>query len=132
MDIPPKHMHSPSWDYGSSKRKESNTSSAATHSHQNSANDSFFNRVFGYHSVESSRAASPVPSLASHTQQTKSSTFEPNTTNTKKSFNGSSSSASLTQSHNTSKTRHTRNSSAGNIPIPHASPLSISSKMQRR
>jgi hypothetical protein len=54
MDIPhAKHIHSPSWDNG--KRFTNNNNTHINHSHQHSATDSFFNRVFGHHSSESSR-----------------------------------------------------------------------------
>lgn len=58
MDTPhaKHHIHSPSWDNG--KKSMNNTTSSNTHSshsHQHSATDSFFNRVFGHHSSESSR-----------------------------------------------------------------------------
>ncbi|EIE82758.1 hypothetical protein RO3G_07463 [Rhizopus delemar RA 99-880] len=63
----PRHMHTPSWEQSnnnSGKRKETQT---VSNSFPNNSNnnpqhaDSFFNRVFGHHSSESSRAGSPVP-----------------------------------------------------------------------
>ncbi|KAG2200534.1 hypothetical protein INT47_012320, partial [Mucor saturninus] len=71
------------------------------HSHQHTGSDSFFNRVFGHHSSDSSRAGSPTPPL--------------NPT------------VDSTSNLHTKSSRHTRNSSTGHIPspVPYVSPISI-------
>jgi adenylate cyclase len=58
MDNPQsKHTHSPSWDqqqntsHGGKRRDATHN----VHSHQHTGSDSFFNRVFGHHSSDSSR-----------------------------------------------------------------------------
>ncbi|KAG0190477.1 cysteinyl-tRNA synthetase [Apophysomyces sp. BC1034] len=85
------------------------------HSHQHSATDSFFTRVFGHHSSQdSSRAGSPTPQLTAPTPTKTSSSITPRSTS-----------------------RHNRNSSAGTIasPIRCSSPTSIPtspSPMHRR
>lgn len=58
MDIPhSKHIHSPSWDQHSNASNGGKRRDAAhtLHSHQHTGSDSFFNRVFGHHSSDSSR-----------------------------------------------------------------------------
>jgi hypothetical protein len=57
----PRHMHTPSWEQSnnnSGKRKETQTVSNSFPNNSNNNQqhaDSFFNRVFGHHSSESSR-----------------------------------------------------------------------------
>ncbi|KAI8346761.1 hypothetical protein BD560DRAFT_411226 [Blakeslea trispora] len=135
MNIPSKHMHSPSWDQSAGRRKETHPPIAQSYTHNGSTGDSFLNRVFGYHSGESSRAASPVPSYSSVNQHSKSNTSESYThssNHTKRDLQHSSSASSTVTANDYNKTRHIRNSSTGNIPILNASPLSIPYMMQRR
>lgn len=100
-------MHSTNWEQSNRKRKELNVGQS---SHQQM--DSFFNRVFGHHSSESSRAASPVPPVSQQTQKP-----EP------------------------TSLRHSRNSSTSTIPLSVQAPFLSSAnittateknKMQRR
>ncbi|KAI9252732.1 hypothetical protein EDC94DRAFT_662874 [Helicostylum pulchrum] len=118
MDIPhSKHIHSPSWDQHSNASNGGKRRDAAhtLHSHQHTGSDSFFNRVFGHHSSDSSRAGSPTPP----SNNSKNNIIETNNTTKKTS-------------------RHTRNISAGHIPspAPYSSPISIippsKINMQRR
>ncbi|KAI8374033.1 hypothetical protein EDC96DRAFT_498308 [Choanephora cucurbitarum] len=128
MNIPSKHMHSPSWDQSAGRRKETHPPFTQSYTHNSSTGESFLNRVFGYHSGESSRAASPVPSSSSVNQHNRSNTSESTYSSNHKRDHHSSNIA--TGDHN--KTRHIRNSSTGNIPISNASPISIPYMMQRR
>ncbi|KAG1175973.1 hypothetical protein G6F70_003746 [Rhizopus microsporus] len=115
----PRHMHSPSWDQSNNNNNNNGRkkdTQIANSLPNNQPTDSFFNRVFGHHSSESSRAGSPVPPPLHH-QPSKQELLQK------------------------SSSRHSRNSSTGTLPISIVTPYPTSAgteivtaeaKMQRR
>ncbi|EIE81744.1 hypothetical protein RO3G_06449 [Rhizopus delemar RA 99-880] len=75
-------MHSTSWEQSNNGGKRKDTQIEALLPNNNQHSDSFFNRVFGHHSPESSRAGSPIPpplnqqTLKSETAVEKSSSYQ--------------------------------------------------------